>query len=69
MNRKKVIKPVDDKYKDIFKVWNEPKSEYKNSESRSKKGKLIKILLHPLLILAIITFGMVIYTFHLCFGR
>lgn len=69
MKNKKFLKPVDKKYEQIFKVWNEPRIDYKVNKSNSNTNRFIKILLHPLTILTIISIGMVIYTFDKCFGR
>lgn len=69
MKNKKFLKPVDKKYEQIFKVWNEPRIDYKVNKSNSNTNWFIKILLHPLTILTIISIGMVIYTFDKCLGR
>lgn len=69
MKDKKFLKPVDPKYSEIFKVWNEPRVDYQEKRVISKKARVIKVLLHPLSILFMITTGMVIYTFRLLFVR
>jgi hypothetical protein len=69
MKKKKVLKPVDKKYEQIFKVWNEPRIDYEVKKPKSITNSFIKTLLHPLSILTMLTIGMVIYTFEKCFGR
>ena len=69
MKNKKVLKPVDKKYEQIFKVWNEPRINYEVKKPKSITNSFIKILLHPLSILTIITLWVVIYTFDKYFGR
>lgn len=69
MKEKKFMNSVDPKYKEIYKVWNEPRIDYQEPKKRSTKEKVIRFLLHPLSILFMVTMGMVIYTFRLLFVR
>ena len=69
MKGKRILKTVDPKYSEIFKVWNEPRVNYENEKIKSKRSKILKFLLHPVSILFMITVAMVTYTIRVLFVR